>query len=202
VPTHLWCADFQLPGLLSQSRPAGRLPGGCRQKLVLLGVDTVCAGVLAYPVLKLRIPAIRLRHLCFQVTGHNLRWIPAAFWLMISRLMHMFTLLGVFPLYQDRTCISGRTCAFDGIYGIGLDSGVQILILDTCGSSSWLPRQPKVAGSGAAMVSWGQVALAAAAGDHRLCWWDAPRFTCSIAENFRVDFGTWTSMGVSPFVTA
>jgi len=104
------------------------------------------------------------------------------------------TLLGVSPLYQDRTCISGRTCAFDGIYGIGLDSGVQILILDTCGSSSWLPRQPKVAGSGAAMVSWGQVALAAAAGDHRLCWWDAPRFTCSIAENFRVDFGTWTSV--------
>ncbi len=34
-----------------------------------------------------------------------------------------FTLLGVTPLSQDQTCISGLPCGFGGLVGIGLSSG-------------------------------------------------------------------------------
>ena len=100
---------------------------------------------------------------------------------------------------QTRTCISGQTCAFDGIYGFYPSLDDVVLIMDTCGTraladlstsvaapdmstgASWLGygddfnAMPQagyvvsVTGSGAS-VSWGTAAMTARGGQYRLCW--------------------------------
>ena len=54
-----------------------------------------------------------------------------------------FTLIGPRPLNQDRTCMSGQTCQFDGVYGHLTSQTDRFFILDTCGVESTLPRMPK-----------------------------------------------------------
>ena len=50
------------------------------------------------------------------------------------------TLVGVNPLSQDRTCVSGQTCSISGLGGQDLPSvGSALLVLETCGLPS-LPR--------------------------------------------------------------
>ena len=49
--------------------------------------------------------------------------------------MGALTLLGVAPLQQDRTCVSGQTCTLEGITGTGLSTDTSFLALDTCGVS-------------------------------------------------------------------
>ena len=50
--------------------------------------------------------------------------------------------LGAAPTYQQRTCVSGRTCAIDGIRGISLSDQDFLMVLDTCGATDLVPRFP------------------------------------------------------------
>jgi hypothetical protein len=69
-------------------------------------------------------------------------------------------LIGISPLYQDRTCVSGQPCTIDGITGQDLTSSDRLLVLETCGTRSSPPGlsdfgfSSQVSGSGA-MFSWG-----------------------------------------------
>ena len=49
------------------------------------------------------------------------------------------TILGMSPLYQDRTCVSGETCAIHGLLGESL-SDSRVMILETCGTADLIPR--------------------------------------------------------------
>ena len=124
------------------------------------------------------------------------------------------TLIGVSPLSQDRTCVSGQTCSFDGVVGQDISTGNQFIVLDTCGTASAVPRfvDSGLVGSmtnSGARVTWDQAPLSAAGGQYRLCWcgspeanvsktWDFVPLSCSNAENFRTDAGGLTIMGPSP----
>ena len=44
----------------------------------------------------------------------------------------MLTLAGPAPLSQQRTCVSGRTCAFDQIQGVALKAQDKVMILEIC----------------------------------------------------------------------
>ena len=117
-----------------------------------------------------------------------------------------FTLVGVRPTQQDRTCISGQTCSLDGIIGVGLLQSDHFLVLDTCGTESVPPRFPEkipddstalsVLTSGAT-VTW-HVPVTASGGLYRLCWCSANAPSCSVGEHFRTDAGTLTIVGLSP----
>lgn len=106
---------------------------------------------------------------------------------------------------QDRTCVSGRPCAVDGVQGRHLADGDRIWVLGTCGTGLTLPRFDAsaavhaVAQSGA-RADWGSVAITSAAGRYRLCWCAAASRSCSAAENFRVDFGELSVLGVTPLL--
>ena len=90
------------------------------------------------------------------------------------------TVIGVSPLGQEKTCISGFPCEIDGITGIYTSSGDQFLVLQTCGVSTTVPGFPasgvsqEVRASGMA-VFWGSIT--AAGGKYLLCW--CPGFGCS-----------------------
>jgi hypothetical protein len=117
--------------------------------------------------------------------------------------MGQLTLIGVSPLSQDRTCVSGQVCSVDGVIGESLSIGDRFLILDTCGVHGAM--QPRWALSGhfgstsqsGASVSWGSTAVTAAGGQYRLCWCSGT-FLCSVGEDFRTDAGTFTLVGPSP----
>ena len=85
------------------------------------------------------------------------------------------TIVGVSPLSQHRTCISGRNCILDGISGQDLADGDRLWILDTCGLSADVPRLAasgllyETTGSGA-RIQWGAHQMTAAGGLYRLCW--------------------------------
>jgi len=120
--------------------------------------------------------------------------------------------VGPTPLQQDRTCISGRTCLIDGLLGEGLQQFGSVLLLETCGTPSVLPRvvgtghaEPQANGSWTT-VSWGALPLTAAGGLYRLCWClDVANVSgtnttaiCQSPGNFRVDLGAMTLVGVAP----
>ena len=44
------------------------------------------------------------------------------------------------PLAQVRTCVSGQVCYFDGIAGQGFNGNDAVLVLDTCGNPTTVPR--------------------------------------------------------------
>jgi hypothetical protein len=48
--------------------------------------------------------------------------------------MGEFTIIGPSNLYQDRTCVSGQTCFFDGVLGQHLSTRDVFRMLDTCGT--------------------------------------------------------------------
>ena len=97
----------------------------------------------------------------------------------------------------------GQPCAFDGIQGHFLGADNQVLVLDTCGTSSLVagfPRQDasvvKVDSSLKAL--WGSVAISGQGGEYRLCWCEGLHFPCSVSENLRVDIGQLTVIGPTP----
>jgi hypothetical protein len=113
------------------------------------------------------------------------------------------TYLTIAGFSQDRTCVSGQTCSFDGILGTHLSAGDHVTVLDTCGISHNVPRFGKagraqdVTSSGA-IVAWeSSAAVTAAGGQYRICWC-AKDYSCSLAEEFRTDAGRLTLLGVSP----
>ena len=81
------------------------------------------------------------------------------------------TMIGVAPLQQQKTCVSGLSCVMDGIFG-HTSSSDQFLVLQTCGVSSTVPGLPGPAGfeigPTGGMVSWGSIT--AAGGQYALCW--------------------------------
>ena len=83
------------------------------------------------------------------------------------------TVIGVSPLGQEKTCISGFPCEIDGITGIYTSSGDQFLVLQTCGVSTTVPGFPGIARFDVApsggLVSWGST-ITAAGGRYALCW--------------------------------
>jgi hypothetical protein len=105
---------------------------------------------------------------------------------------------------QDRTCISGQLCAIDGVLGHLLQADDKFMILDTCGDNrTVIPRfvadgsNTMVAASGAGM-GYGATHLTSAGGQYRLCWC-AAGFTCSSADDFRVEAGGMTIVGPTFF---
>jgi hypothetical protein len=131
--------------------------------------------------------------------------------------MGELTLIGVTPLYQDRTCISGQTCAFDGITGHFMSSfttegeGGRIMVLDTCGTQAAYMHPPRWPGAGVmytpnvnisdlttsgVSVTWGTMVVTSAGGQYRLCWC-AAGYICSVTEHFRVDMGRIELIGPS-----
>jgi hypothetical protein len=116
-------------------------------------------------------------------------------------------LIGVSPLMQDRTCVSGQTCLLDGILGKDLSAGDRFLVLHTCGTNSILERFMAVGLMSVSQVSnittsgstalWVDAPITAAGGQYRLCWCHAG-FSCSISDHFVVDTGELTLIGVSP----
>jgi hypothetical protein len=122
------------------------------------------------------------------------------------------TIVGVSPLYQDKTCISGQTCSFDGVSGVHLSTGDQFMVLDTCAKESTLPRFvlsgsfPSPGNNGLILTSFAGgaeangtfIAITSAGGEYRLCWCAGFSYQCSVTEDFRVDAGRLTLVGVSP----
>ena len=116
--------------------------------------------------------------------------------------------MGPTPFSQDRTCVSGQTCILDGIVGRSIATSDHLLMLDTCGSGGIVPRLPdwswsvELADAGPGLVQLEASAagiVSAAGGQYRMCWCaDASIFACSSLENFRVDLGALTIVGVSP----
>ena len=83
------------------------------------------------------------------------------------------TMIGVAPLQQEKTCISGLPCEIDGITGLHTSSSDQFLVLQTCGVSTIVEGFPGFGifdetGSSGGLVSWGPIS--AAGGQYALCW--------------------------------
>ena len=126
-------------------------------------------------------------------------------------------LMGVAPLLQSRTCVSGQTCWLDGPSGLGLSSTDLVLVLETCGTTSVPARMPMLqalqgefnSSVNSSSVAFSAVALdsslnsnltwvaeiTAAGGQYRLCWCAAG---CDLSTDFQVDFGGLMLLGPSP----
>jgi hypothetical protein len=73
------------------------------------------------------------------VSGAGVCSTPEDFFVDFGRL----DVKGVRPTQvQDRTCVAGLSCAFDGLRGHLLHDADRVVILDTCGSATVLPRSP------------------------------------------------------------
>jgi hypothetical protein len=113
-------------------------------------------------------------------------------------------IIGPSPLYQHRTCVSGQTCVLESILGEHLMAGDQVLVLETCGLPSAIPkhayegRVASVFASGA-HFTWGSIAITSPGGKYRLCWC-ASGFGCTSSEQYRTDFGFLQILGPSPIV--
>ena len=111
-------------------------------------------------------------------------------------------LLGPRPLQQDRTCVAGSSCLLNGITGIGLSAGDQLLVLSTCNldlSQKRAETEYFVSVSGAWQVARGGSAFMLATdvtrpsgGSYRLCWCATP---CTTLSHYSVDFGELTVQG-------
>ena len=95
-------------------------------------------------------------------------------------------------------------CEISGLSGKYLSSLDQYLILETCGDESspalqYTETLEQFQEPGKAISArWVSLPLPLTGGEYRLCWC-AGQFLCSSQENFRVDMGAITVIGVSPF---
>ena len=117
-----------------------------------------------------------------------------------------FAIVGVNPLQQDRTCVSGQTCAFDGITGRYLRPSDQMLILDTCGQSvpsEFLPSITLTISISDPTAAWPDQTLRATTeetvalgqgGEYRICWCGGG-FKCTATQDFRTDVGRFSIVG-------
>ena len=122
-------------------------------------------------------------------------------------------LIGMSPLFQDRTCISGETCVIHGLQGQSLDDSL-LMVLESCGSKDLVPRLASATGvsvkggdlTGGDLTDIASRALfetvsTAAGGRYRLCW--CAEFVntssrCQSPRDFRQDVGTLTLLGAAP----
>ncbi|CAE7219339.1 unnamed protein product, partial [Symbiodinium microadriaticum] len=116
-------------------------------------------------------------------------------------------LLGPAPLRQDRTCVSGLSCEFEGFLGKYISSQDRILLSETCGDthlppSSLPPAQVTASQTGTAVVSWGTSPILAAGGFYRLCWCSGLVSQCEDHSEFRTDVGMLTMIGANPLQQA
>ena len=128
------------------------------------------------------------------------------------------TVLGVSPLQQDRTCISGRVCAVEALVGVGLSELDSYMILGTCGQPvSTTGIGQRSISSLFGTISWAD-ALTAAGGEYRLCWCSglpflrenasntslmvgnavSNRSACSVSWDFGIDVGRLLLLGPAP----
>ena len=110
------------------------------------------------------------------------------------------TLIGPSPLSQARTCVAGLACRFHDLDGLYLQAGDQLLLLNTCGQTSYLDEaaflQPPGTRSNDTNTSMPATVSALSSilhitgvgGQYRLCWCSST-FECSLPENFKVDIG-------------
>ena len=147
--------------------------------------------------------------LCWCAAGYRCQQ-PTEFRVDVGGL----TLFGPTLLEQDRTCVAGQTCVLDGLRAMGGTGGDSLFILDTCGvnpaGSPWqllpeFPNSGKRLGASAIggavrtiAFDYGDVALTAPGGLYRMCWC-ASGYSCSVPEDYRVDFGEFTLIGPSLF---
>ena len=113
---------------------------------------------------------------------------------------HM-VIIGVSPLAQDRTCLSGQTCLLDGIQGHHLSVHDLWLPMDTCGDPNQIispaGRLATTVSLSGSSVSWGSNALTLAAGQYRLCWCSGEA-VCSTSSQFLTDVGQFQMLGPFP----
>ena len=103
---------------------------------------------------------------------------------------------------QAKTCVSGQTCAVDGLFtetSAGdalqfLSDENSVAILDTCGADQPVPGFPMsgtaeyVSATGA-ILQWGDVRITATSGQYHLCWCGSPGARCDMPQHFTVDMG-------------
>lgn len=109
-------------------------------------------------------------------------------------------LIGPAPVAQDRTCVSGRTCAANGLEGTFGAPG-RILVLDSCGLGGAVPRTSGDGRSAPTLPTVEPVVLGAgpwssAGGVYRLCWCGLG--PCALPTDFAVDAGALTVLGPRP----
>ena len=95
--------------------------------------------------------------------------------------------LGPHPVSQNRTCISGQSCALVGVSGYQTSSSDHFLMMSTCGTDSQLSVLPAVPRELSTVQG----------GEYRLCWCAAAS-SCSNTSNFRIDIGSILIQGPSP----
>ena len=75
---------------------------------------------------------------------YRMCWCPGGFTCSFADHFYVdmgeLTMIGVSPLDQGRTCISGQTCSIDGITGHNLSSTDRLMVLDTCGDATAVDR--------------------------------------------------------------
>ncbi|CAE7355996.1 agaA33 [Symbiodinium natans] len=121
-------------------------------------------------------------------------------------------LVGPSPLQQDRTCIAGRTCSTERIYGESLGPTDSLQLLATCGvPEGTIPRFPlnglivsdvnssQLPSGMAVQAGFESNIVSAPGGLYRLCWCSGlTPSTCVHATDFQTDLGVMTILGVSP----
>ena len=116
------------------------------------------------------------------------------------------TVVGLSPLNQDRTCVSGRRCAVNNLQGVGLEDGsFKVLIMNTCGTEDAVPKWAQAGelfSVPQGFASWLDLAVTAVGGDYRLCWCSHTNGTmesrCSRSSHFKVDAGGLFLVGPRP----
>ena len=121
--------------------------------------------------------------------------------------------------HQDRTCVSGQTCALGDIYGLYIHPEDRFMILDTCGSpflplgvtslgtiedNYTLDEGPNFTATNISQsetvvrVSWAPERFSGPGGSYRLCWC-ASGFECDQKNglNFLTDVGALHLLGPS-----
>ena len=95
----------------------------------------------------------------------------------------------------SRTCVSGERCWLPQVASQELPQDSLLVILDTCGLASQVPRFPAVALlANESAKGW---VITAAAGEYRICWCGG-RVACTSAEHFRADAGALQVLGPGP----
>ena len=104
------------------------------------------------------------------------------------------------PLHsQTRTCVGGLACQFHDFDGLFLQPQDKMMLLDTCGQTSYLNEAAFLQPPGAQLNDTNTSAPAISAmssllhitgrgGEYRLCWCSSI-FACILPEHFKVDLG-------------
>ena len=137
--------------------------------------------------------------LCWCAASHHGCEIPSKFVVDFGSLM----LLGseAEHIRHSRTCVAGTTCRLHQVEGQELPAGSQLLVLDSCGTASQVPRLPAIS-IPAHAANWTYTSLefgvvTAAAGQYRLCWCGG-QTGCTDAQQFKFDAGSFTLLGPGP----